>query len=190
MADPGLLKALDYILNQSNEISLDALTEAVVRRRRELTIFNAVGNIPDPQRMAKEITEKINTGIGGGIESMKKSVQDMIIKLLKEHAPELTEDQINELCQAWLPDRAGTKKDSSGNLPPDVCLSMIEQFVSFSCGEMKESVDKNLREEIGAWPQRYWNTFPPVVRSIITDYLKNKITEKDYKSRIVIALGL
>ncbi|MCL2443364.1 MAG: hypothetical protein FWD13_07870 [Treponema sp.] len=190
MADPGLLQALDYILNKSNEVSIDALAEAVARRRRDLTIFNAVGNIPDPQRMAKDITERVNTGISGGIESMRKSVQDMIIKLLKEHAPELNEKQVNELCQAWLPDRAGTNEGSSDNLPPDVCLAMIEQFVSFSHGEMKESVDKNLRDEMGAWPQRYWDSFPPVVRSIISDYLKNKISEKDYKSRIVLALGL
>jgi len=189
MADPGLLQALDYILNHSNETSIDALSEAVVRRRRDLTIFNAVGNMPDPQRMAKEITEKINTGIGGGIESMRRSVQDMIIKLLKEHAPELNEKQINELCQAWLPDNPG-KSGTKGALPPDVLLSMIEQFVSFSHGEMKESVDKNLRDEMGAWPQRYWNAFPPVVKQLITDYLKNKITEKDFKSKIVLTLNM
>jgi hypothetical protein len=67
---------------------------------------------------------------------------------------------------------------------------MIEQFISFSNGEMKDSVDKSLREEMGAWPQRYWNAFPPVVRQIVTDYLKNKIPQKDFKSRILIALGL
>ena len=187
MTDPGLLQALDYILNQSNETALDVLAEAVVRRRRNLTVFNAVGGLPDPQKMAKEITEKINTGIGSGIEGMRKSIQEMIIKILREHAPELNEKQINELCKAWLPDGIGEKGSS---LPPDVLLSMIEQFVSFSRGEMKESVDKNLREEMGGWPERYWNSFPPVIRQIISDYLKNKIEEKDYKSRITIALGL
>jgi len=190
MTDPGLLQALDYILNHSNGASIEALAEAVVRRRRDLTIFSAVGDMPDPQRMAKEITEKINEGVGGSLESMRSSVQDMIIKLLKQHAPELNDKQINELCQAWLPDGVGTKKGLQSGLPPDVLLSMIEQFVSFSHGEMKKSVDKGLREEMGAWPERYWNAFPPVIRQIITDYLKNKITEKEFKSRIVIALGL
>jgi hypothetical protein len=189
MADPGLLQALNYILNRSNEASIEALAEAVVRRRRDLTVFNSIGNIPDPQKMAEEITQKINTGLGSGIEGMRRSVQEMIIKILKEHAPELNEKQINELCQAWLPDH-GIEAKKEGALPGDVLLSMIEQFVSFSNGEMKESVDKNLREEMGAWPQRYWNAFPPVVRQIITDYLKDKISSKDFKSRIVIALGL
>ncbi|MCL2720903.1 MAG: hypothetical protein FWD47_06140 [Treponema sp.] len=190
MPDPGLLQAIDYILNKSNEASIQALAEAVTRRRRDLTVFDALGEMPDPTRMAKEITDKINTGISGGIESMRKSVQEMIIKLLREHAPELNEKQINELCQAWLPDGLGSKKGVSGDFPPDVLLSMVEQFVSFSHGEMNESVDKNLRDQMGAWPQRYWNSFPPVVRQIITDYLKNKISDKDFRSQIKISLGI
>ena len=189
MTDPGLFQALDYILNHSNEASIEALAEAVTRRRRDLSVFNAVGNMPDPQRMAGEITSRINAGISGGIKAMRESVQEMIVHLLKEHAPELNEKQIDELCQAWLPSNTGQKNDGS-SMPADVLLSMIEQFISFSQGEMQESVDKNLREEMGAWPQRYWNSFPPVVRQIITDYLKEKIPEKDFKTKITIALGI
>jgi hypothetical protein len=188
MTDSELLQALDYILNKSDAASIEVLLEAAIRRRRDLSIFNTVGSIPDPQRMTKEITEKISSGINGGLESMKKSVRAMIVKILKEHAPELNEKQVNELCQAWLSD--GTKAVNGANIPADVLLSMIEQFVSFSRGELKTSVDKSLRDEMGAWPERYWNNFPPVVRQIITDYLKDKISEKDYKDRICIALGL
>ncbi|WP_461246303.1 hypothetical protein [Treponema sp. R6D11] len=191
MTDPGLLQALDYILNKSDAATIEALTEAITRRRRDLTLFNSVGNIPDPQRMTKEITEKINAGIGGSLEGMKKSVQDMIKNILKEHAPELNEKQREELCNAWLPDSTGKKGAGKGSgLPPDVLLSMIEQFISFSHGEMKESVDQKLREEMGAWTKRYWDSFPPVIQQLITDYLKDKITEKDFKSRVCIALGL
>jgi len=188
MTDPGLLQALDYILNNSDESALDVLIEAVTRRKRDLNMFNAISGMPDPQKTAKEITEKINANIGGSIEGMRKSVQEMIIRVLREHAPELNEKQINDLCRAWLPDTLGTNKNPA--IPPDVLLSMIEQFVSFSSGEMNESVDNNLREEMGAWPQRYWNSFPPVIRQIITDYLKNKIIEKDFKSKILLALGI
>jgi len=189
MTDPELLQALDYILNKSDAATIEALTEAITRRKRDLTLFNSLGNMPDPKKMTKEITEKINAGIGGGLDGMKKSVQDMIKNILKEHAPELNEKQRNELCNAWLPNETG-KKNPVSELPPDVLLSMIEQFISFSHGEMKESVDKNLRDEMGAWPQRYWNSFPHVVQQLTTDYLKDKITEKDFKSKICIALGV
>ena len=189
MADPELLQALDYILNKSDDSTIDVLVEAITRRRRDLTIFNSIGNIPDPQKMTKQITKQITEGVGGTLEGMKKSVQDMIKNLLKEHAPELSEKEREILCNEWLPDRT-KKKGSDSGLPADVILSMIEQFIAFSHGEMKESTDKGLREEMGAWPERYWNSFPPVVQQIITDYLKNKIPEKDFKSRICIALAL
>jgi hypothetical protein len=100
MADPGLLQALDYILNHSNEATIDVLAEAVIRRRRNISIFSAVGDIPDPQMMAKELTDKINEGIGDGIEGMRKSVREMIIRIVKEHAPELSPAQIDDLCEA------------------------------------------------------------------------------------------
>ena len=205
MADTDLLQALDYILNHSDDASIEVLAEAVVRRRRNLTVFHAMGDVPDPQKMAKEITAKISSGFGGGVETMRRSIQEMIVRIIREHAPELNENQIDELLQAWLPNQSalllnqtetvpsgkgGKSKSKKSNLPPDVLLSMIEQFVSFSHGTMQKNVDKSLREEMGAWPERYWNAFPPVIRQITTDYLKDKITEKDFKSRIVIALGI
>ena len=186
MADQRLVQALDYILNHSDESTIEVLAEAVVRRRRNMTVFSAIGNMPDPKRMADEITEKINEGLGSGIETMRQSIREMIFRIIREHAPELTEQQMGILCEAWLPEKAGAGKENA--VPQDVMLSMADQFVSFSHGTMQKSVDENLRNEMGAWPERYWNAFPPVVRQIISDYLKNKITEKDYRAKISLAL--
>ena len=188
MTDPGLLQALDYILNHSDSASIEVLAEAVVRRRRNISVFSAMGDMPDPERLAKEITKRVDEGIGSGIEGMRKSIQEMIIRIIREHAPELTESQINELCQAWLPD--GISQSDNKGLPPDMLLSMIEQFISFSHGTMRKSEDEELRSQMGAWPQRYWKAFPPVVRGLITDYLKDKTTEKEFKTKLKIALGL
>lgn len=198
MKDPELVKTLDYILNRSNEASIEVLAEAVVRRRRDLTIFAASGGMsalspPDPKRMAEKITEQINAGAGGGIETMKKSIREMMIKIIKENAPELSASQINELCQAWLPQgapAAAAETEKKDELPRDMLISMIEQFISFSLGAMKSSTDKNLRNEMGAWPEKYWNAFPAVIRSVITEFLKGKITEKEFNSKIGIALEL
>ncbi|MDR0301876.1 MAG: hypothetical protein LBI04_06145 [Treponema sp.] len=236
MKDPELVKALDYILNHSNEASIEVLAQAIVRRRRDLTIFSATGSTPDPRRMASEITEQINKGVGGGIETMRKSIREMIVRIIRENAPELTDKQVDELCQAWLPDRSSASKKSQpkkpapkqpsskkilskkpsskqspskkpsskkplakpmppaqteiDELPRDMLASMIEQFISFSRGTMRSGVDKNLRAEMGAWPEKYWNAFSPVIRSIITEFLKDKITEKEFNSKIGIALEL
>jgi len=187
MADPGLLQALDYILNQSDASTISVLAEAVVRRRRDLSVFNVIGEIPDPQQMAKKISKDLEGSTKKITDGMRQSIQEMIIRLLREHAPELTDKQIDELCDAWMPGQKKSRKKS--NIPSDVLFSMIEQFISFSHGTMKKSVDKDLRDEMGAWPELYWKSFPPVIRQIIKDYLNNKITEKDFKSKILLALS-
>jgi len=187
MADPGLLQALDYILNQSNDASIEVLAEAIVRRRRNLSIFNVIGDIPNPEKIAKQVSEQLGGSTKNIMDGMRSSIHQMIIRILREHAPELDDKQIDVLCQAWMPGPAGNT-GKKGELPKDALLSMIEQFVSFSIGSMKESVDKNLREELGAWPERYWNSFPPVIRQIIKDYLQGKITEKEYKNKVLITL--
>jgi hypothetical protein len=188
MTDPELLQALDYILNRSDEVSIEVLAEAVIRRRRNISIYSAMGETPDPHRMAQELTEKINAGIGGGLEGMRQAVREMIIRIVREHAPELTDSQVDELCRAWLPgaEAGGTNEQA---MPRDMLLSMIDQFISFSLGTMSKSVDNGLRDELGAWPERYWKAFPPLIRQIITSYLKGKITERDFYSQIDIATG-
>jgi len=188
MADQGLLQALDYILNHSDGASVDVIAEAVTRRRRDLTVFEAIGEIPNPEKMAKEISASLGDSTKKIMDGMKSSIHEMIVRLLREHAPELNESQIDELCEAWMPSHSGKNKNDK-SLPPDVLLSMVEQFVSFSHGNMSKSVDKELRDELGAWPERYWNSFPTVIRQIIKDYLGNKITEKEYKNKILIAIG-
>jgi predicted CopG family antitoxin len=191
MQDPELLQALDYILNRSNDATTEVISEALERRRRNIHVSNVMGGMPNPERLAKEITDKINAGVNTGIKGMKSSIHEMIVRIIKEHAPELNEKQVNDLCQAWLPDRTSTNRsDGKGSVPPEMLLSMIDQFISFSHGTMKSSVDKELRSEMGAWPERYWKSFPPVVRGFITDYLKNNITEKDFYSKVNLALGI
>ncbi|MDR2433251.1 MAG: hypothetical protein LBD47_01610 [Treponema sp.] len=191
MADTELIQTLDYILNRSDEASIEVLAEAVTRRRRELFLTGGAFEMPSPQRVAKELSLNINAGIGAGIEGLKKSVRDMAVRIIREEAPELTDAQIEELCRAWIPENAGENTGDEGVKPSrDMLSAMVEQFVAFSRGAMSEAMDESLRAELGAWPARYWNAFPPVVRLIITDFLKDKITEEEYNSRIGIALEI
>jgi hypothetical protein len=194
MADPELIHALDYILNRSDEASIEVLAEAVIRRRRDIAMFGAL-DIPDPQRMAKDLSGKITAGIGEGIEGMKRSVREMAARIIREQAPELSDAQVEELCRAWVPQRSAGEgvEQAAGQSPApqrDLWVSMIDQFISFSQGTMNRSVDKDLRDELGAWPERYWNAFPPVIRLIISDYLKEKISEKEFNEKIGIALEM
>ena len=188
MANPELVKALDYILNRCDDSSLDVLAEAVVRRRRDLALFGGVVDMPSPQNIAKEISSGINAGVSAGMEGLKKSVKDMAARIIKQEAPDIPDEHLEELVRSWIPDVEPGAAVSSSNVPRDMLISMIDQFVRFSNGEMNKAEDKKLRDEIGTWPERYWKIFPSIIRSIISDFLKGKISESEYSSKINIAL--
>jgi hypothetical protein len=187
-----LPQALDYILNRCNERDIEVLAAAVVRRRREIAMFGGTPHIPDPGRLAKELSSQIN--IEGSIEGLKKSVRDYAVRIIKQEAPELTDAQIEELTGAWIPGpSSGGQRDRgsrNGALPRDLLASMIDQFVSFSLGRMEAEEDEALRKEMGPWPDKYWKSFPQVIRLIITDFLKGEMDESDFNARVGLALSM
>ncbi|MDR2617904.1 MAG: hypothetical protein LBC62_03440 [Treponema sp.] len=189
MANPELVQALDYILNRCNERDIDAVAAAVVRRRRDIALHGSMPIAPDPRSLAREMTAQLN--IEGSIEGLKKSVRDFAVRTIRQEAPELTDGQIEELTRAWIPEPGSSaKKGRSGDvLPRDLLASMIDQFVSFSLGRMEEEEDQALRKEIGPWPDKYWKSFPQVIRLLITDFLKGEMPEDDFNTRIGLALS-
>lgn len=192
MAESELIQALDYILNRSDEASIEVLAAAVVRKQRDISLFGSL-NVIDPQRMAKDNSGKITAGIGTGIDGIKQQVREMVVRTIKDQAPELNDEQVEQLIRAWIPQSpaAGeTMEDEKNSLPRDLLASMIEQFVAFSRGTMQAATDQGLRQELGAWPERYWKAFPPVIRLIITDFLKDKISEDEFNTKTGIALDM
>jgi hypothetical protein len=187
MADPELVRVMDYILNRCDEAAIEVVAAAVVRRRRELTMFGGARNLPDPKKWAGEMSASMN--IEGSIEGLKKSVLDYAVRIIKQEAPELNDEQIKQLTDAWVPD-PGSGDDQGEKLPADLLSSMIEQFTAYSSGTLGEAEEKGLRKELGAWPERYWKAFPQVIRLLITDYLKNEISENEFRSRIDTALTM
>jgi hypothetical protein len=187
MANPELVKVLDYILNRCDEAAIEAVAAAVVRRRRDLTVFGGVQNLPDSRQMARELSGQINTG--ASIEGLRESVRSMAVRIIKQEAPELTDAQIDELTRAWIPGPEAGGGNSGNQAPRDLLFSMIDQFVAFSRGQMSNAEDAGLREEVGPWPERYWKAFPPVVRLIITDYLKGETGETEFRSKLETALS-
>ena len=122
MADSELVRVMDYILNRCDKKSIEAVAAAVVRRRRELEMFGET--IPDPKKMAKEFSSQIN--MGASLEGMREAVRDMAVKIIRQEAPELSNEEIAELTAAWVPDKAA---NSSGNIPPDLLLEIFLHFL-------------------------------------------------------------
>ena len=191
MANQELVKTMDFILNRCNERDIEAVAAAVIRRRREIALFGSMPVAANPRNMAKELSGQLN--IEGGIEGMKNSVRDYAIRMIKQQVPELTDSQIEELTRSWIPDRKSpgqTRGQAEQSIPQDLLGSMIDQFVSFSLGRMEEEEDSALRKEMGPWPDKYWKSFPPVIRLLITDFLKGEIEEADFNTRIGLAMGM
>jgi hypothetical protein len=191
MADPELVKTLDYILNHCNEDAIEAVAAAVIRRRRDLALFGGSRQMPDPRKMAQELSSRIN--IASGLEGLKETIRNMAVRIIRREAPELTDAQIDELTRAWIPSRKNARGEDEGpekQLPDDVLESMAGQFVSYSLGRMSQMEDRNLRNEMGAWPERYWKAFPPVVRTLINDLIKGKITEREFNGKLKTAFSL
>jgi len=205
MANDELVRTMDYILNRCGAAEIEAVAAAVVRRKRDLALFGE-SHMLDPRSFAKKAAEDLTLGVGGGLEMVRKTVRDMAAGMLRREAPELGEDQIEELLDAWVPDGAGAgagagHQDSGndvggspaprkGRVPTDVLLAMVDQFVAYSAGTMQNGADEALRREMGDWPERYWRSFPPVVRSVVSEYLKGGTTEKEFRSHLRTALDI
>jgi hypothetical protein len=195
MANQELVRTLDYILNRCNERDIEVVATAVVRRRRDIAMFGSMPVAPNPGSLAKEITARLD--IEGNIEGLKKSVRDYAIRIIKQQAPELKDEQIEELTSAWIPDKTNGAKNRKkrkggldGSVPRDVLASMVDQFVSFSLGRMEEEEDNALRQEMGPWPDKYWNAFPNVIRLLIKDFLKGEVDEAGFNTRMGLALDM
>jgi hypothetical protein len=184
MANPELVKTLDFILNRCNESSIEVIAAAVIRRRRDLSAFGSM-NIPDAKHFAETVSSQIN--MGASIEGMQQTVRDMAIRIIRQEAPELTDDQINHLADSWIP---SASKEHKSSIPPELLINMIDQFVAYSEGTMSDSEEKNLRREMADWPERYWNAFPKVITHIIREYLNEEISEGEYKKKLSAAIAM
>jgi hypothetical protein len=103
VTNPELVQTLDYILNRCDEDAIEAVAAAVVRRRRELTMFGGALNLPDPHRIAQDLSTRLD--IGGAIKGLKASVRDMAGRIIRQEAPDLTDEQVKELTDAWIPEK-------------------------------------------------------------------------------------
>ena len=186
---------MDYILNRCNERDIEAVAAAIIRRRRDIALFGSMPVAPDPGSLAKEVTAQLN--IEGNIESLKNSIRDYAIRIIKQQAPDLKDEQIEELTRSWIPKKASGAKSKGKpkggldeSIPRDILASMVDQFVSFSLGRMEEEEDNALRREMGPWPDKYWNAFPNVVRLLIKDFLKGEVDEAGFNTRMGLALDM
>jgi len=205
-----LMQVLDYILNRSTLRDIDALGAAVERRRKDLASETGIISL-DPERSAREMSGAVQKTINQSMDSIRVTFRTFAADLVRKEAPELTEEQMEELIDGWIPQdmklgadgsvRSSSRPDDpvSGvserytglarkglvnGVPPDAMYEMICQFVSYSTGQMSLSDESSLRDAVGDWTALYWKKFPREIQELIRQFLSGAFTGAEFDSRL------
>ena len=181
-----LFSIVDLILNHSTDNDIEVIMESVKRRAkgRNTGTFRGI----NPEKLAKESAAVISSQMSYSVDSIRKMIQDFAVGVIQKEAPELTESQINDLLESWIPDPSKKKKSNFKPLPKDVELTMIRQLLAFSVGTMSATEQTELYNNIPNWQKEYWGRLSEGVRDILTLFLKGSIDEETCWSQIYSVL--
>ena len=187
MDEVKLYELVDFILNRADSQELDVI-RAALRRRESPAESRGAGFKPDSPMgididlMARNAASSVNEQLGTSQKQIRDMVTGFVRDMIQKEAPEISENQLNNLLEEWVP-KPGQKKaagKAKNPLPSDVYYSMIRQFVSFSTGAMTVSEENALKLEIPDWHSRYWEKFSPGVRRLVSLFLKGALNSDDF----------
>ena len=144
-------------------------------------------SVPDPAEMAKKLSAQIHQQMGLTNVNIKSMARDLVIKLAREHKPDITPRELKVLVEQMVPSKGGSTAPRKPNVPPSMMKTMISQFIAYSQGEMEPAELEGLPE---GWVQKYWNVFPVNVQKLLSVYIKGGIDTKSFWRRIAEALGV
>ncbi|HUX20586.1 MAG TPA: hypothetical protein VMW69_05050, partial [Spirochaetia bacterium] len=145
----------------------------------------------------------IRDQMGLSIEQIRTMVSGFAEEIIKKNAPELTDSQIHDLLDSWIPEsevggpatgspskKKQAQKSSHRSLAPDVILTMVTQFLSYSDESMSVTEQMKLNREIPDWQKRYWEQFSPRTRELLSLHLRGQIDRAICLERICADLGI
>lgn len=203
MKGDRLYDVIEFILNGATEDELEVVRSALKRRIEGNRKTGAMG--VDPGRIANQTAASIKEQMGLSIDQIRSMVGGFAEEIIKKNAPELTDSQVHDLLDSWIPDsksagskapeeRAGEAKSAqrkgAGGLAPDVILTMVTQFLSYSDESMSVTEQVKLNREIPDWQRRYWEQFSPRIRELLTLHLRGQIERSTCLERICADLGI
>ncbi|MBN2158314.1 MAG: hypothetical protein JW807_02885 [Spirochaetes bacterium] len=170
--DDRITEILDYVLNQATRFELELVGEAL-RKRMERESSIGMSQI-DVRGMARSMAEGIEKQMGIGGEAVHRASRRLVADMIRNEKPDISEREMNALLDRWVP---GKGPGGSSGMPRDMLLAMIEQFVSYSMGEMSA---EEKREFPAGWHQKYWGAFPSDIQILIRDYIQGKIGKNQF----------
>ncbi len=198
------MQVLDYILNRCGIREMDAVEAAVEQRRKDLEASTGIISL-DPDRAARKMSDAVQDSIDQSMFSIRKTFREYAVDLIRKEAPELTEEQMAELVDSWIPD--GTSSDNTdaeipgaanyrglarkgliNGIEPDLMYEMINQFIAYSTGAMSLADEAALRDAVGDWTTVYWKKFPSEIQNLIRLFLSGSISPPDFERELLVLL--
>ncbi|MBL8966086.1 MAG: hypothetical protein JNG85_03695 [Spirochaetaceae bacterium] len=195
MSRKELETVLDYILNRADDAEFEVLLKACERRKRDKSMLGKIGGL-GPSESARRAAADIQGQMGYSLDGIRSMVKDFVGDIIRKNAPEIGEDELRALLEAYVPDpakaeaRAREAGTARSPLPPEAILKMAEQFIEYSEGAMAPSRQRELWEEMPRWQDAYWQAFPPEVKLLVKAYLEGKLSVEEYGKAIVSILEL
>jgi len=201
-----LMQVIDYILNRCGIREMDAVEAAVERRRKDLEASTGIISL-DPGRAARTMSDAVQKSIDQSMLSIRKTFREYAVDLIRKEAPELTDEQMAELVDSWLPDNGTAEPDGSdassagtaryrglarkgliNGIEPDLMYEMINQFIAYSTGGMSLADEAALREAVGDWTTVYWRKFPAEIQNLIRLFLSGSVSPPDFDRELLVLL--
>ncbi len=190
MSREKLRSVLDYILNEASEAEFEAIAKACERRRRDITLFAGLGGV-NPGQAARNTAEAVEASMGASKEGIRDMVRGFVTDIIRKNAPEVTEDQLAELLDSYVPEPgAGKTREDTAALPSDALLSMVKDFTDYSLGLMPPSAQQSLWERMPRWQEEYWRAFPPELKAFVKAFLEGRIDARTFWGAAYSVLGL
>lgn len=177
--DEELKRILDEFMKNASDEDIMELNRLLETRKS-----SPRGGAMDVNSIARDMSRQLNERIGLSEKNIKSMARDMVVKLAREHKPDITDAELRVLVRHMVPgpDYSGVAK----KLPPAVLKTMILHFVTYGTGRMSEA-EKSLMP--AGWTTKYWQVFPPEIRRLISSFLKGSLDAKVFWQRIVETLG-
>lgn len=172
MSNNTITEILEFILRRATRYELDLVSEAL-RKRKERDSTLGMGQI-DVNQMARTMAEDIEKQMGLGGDAVHEMSRRLVADMVRMEKPEIPERELEALLNQWVPGRSGKK---TGEIPREMLLAMITQFVSYSLGEISEEEKKQFPK---GWHKKYWEAFPSDIQVLIRDYILGKIGKSQF----------
>jgi hypothetical protein len=198
MAKEELGTVLDYILNKADEAEFEVIVKACERRRQDIGRYAKLGGL-SPGALAGQMADTVQQGLSVSMDVIRQTVRGFVVDLIRQEAPEASEEDIARLLEHYLPERGaepalpgspGLVDVDAARLPPEALAVMAEEFLSYSLGAMPPSQQKELWDSLADWQDKYWESFPPALKALIKARVEGRLDDDQFWKAALTTLGL